>query len=119
MLKRTFSKLKRSPLKKKPKIIDQEKIDKMKAFFMGIWGKRPHHCTVCGTGLGNEARTYHFHHIVAKQHQKHYNIDITYDESNIIIVCLDCHGGLENGIETPSVKIIKSGLLAKYESHRI
>lgn len=124
MLKRNlFSRLKRkslkrTPLKRKKKTVDQEKIDKMKEFFLSVWSKRTHYCNVCGKGLGNEPHTYNFHHIVAKQRQKNYSIDITYDEKNIFIVCLDCHSVIESGIGPLSLTLVKDKLLREYEKYR-
>lgn len=124
MLKRTFSKLKRSslkksPIKKKPKIVDQEEIDKMRNFFLSIWRKRSHCCTICGVWLGSEPRSYHFHHVIPKQRQKNYDVDITYDEKNIIFVCLDCHSGIETyGITSPSLDKLGTDLLSYYKNFR-
>lgn len=121
-LKRGF--LKKTPFKKhkitKEEIIQrQEDINKMREFFFHLWNKRPHYCTICGAWLGNEPLSYHFHHVIPKQRQKNYDIDITYDEKNIIFVCLDCHSGIENyGISTPSLDKLETDLLNNYNSYR-
>lgn len=118
------SSLKKTPFKKKKNTADEfhEKvvaIEKMRTFFMSIWRNCPHYCTVCGKGLGSEPLSYMFHHVVPKQRQKNYSIDITYDENNTIIVCLDCHSVIEGGNETPAIKRLKSDLLKYYDEHRI
>lgn len=130
MLKRTpfnclkKSSLKKTPFKKKNKTEDEihEKlvaIEKMRSFFMQIWKKRPHYCIVCGKGLGSEPLSYMFHHVVPKQRQKDYSIDITYDERNIVLVDLDCHAILENGRLTPFIKTLKAELEEYYDEHII
>lgn len=123
MLKR--KPLKRTPFKKKKlskeKIKErEEEINKMREFFLSLWKKLPHYCIICGAWLGTEPRSYNFHHVIPKQCQKNYKIDITYDEKNIIFVCLNCHSGIENyGITTASLHTLKTNLLDDYEDNRI
>ena len=118
------SSLKKTPFKKYKKTADeislnQQKIDKMRDFFLSVWKKRPHYCTVCGRWLGTEPLSYNFHHVIPKNQQKTYSIDITYDEKNIVLVDLDCHGVLENGRLTPFLEILKTELEEYYNHHRI
>lgn len=123
MLKRTFFtkkklSLKRSFIKKKPKPVDEEAIKRMREFFLAIWRNRVHLCSVCGASLGGEPRTYHFHHVIAKQRQRDYTIDITYDEKNIVLVCLDCHANIENGFLPPDLREKKTELTEYYDQYR-
>ena len=111
--------LKRTFFKKTPKKKSNAEVDKMREFFMSIWKKRHHYCFICGVSLGTEPRSYHFHHVIGKRHQCDYNVDISYDENNIILVCLDCHTNVENGYEPLSVKSMKSKLLDSYSEHKI
>ena len=111
--------LKRVPLKKHRKQVDHEEVAKMRAFFLSIWERNSHYCTVCGKGLGSEPFSYHFHHVIPKQRQKIYDIDITYDEKNIVLVCLDCHSMIEMGSDPSCIRTIKSNLSDYYEKHRI
>lgn len=96
MLKRSpFHRLKRKPLKRKPlkkkkKIISQEEIEeiqKMWNFFLSLWKKRPHYCTICGAWLGTEPRSYMFDHLLEKQTYP----DLKHKEENIAFLCLSCH----------------------------
>jgi hypothetical protein len=122
-LKKSY--LKKVPFKKKKKTAEEfhEKvvaIEKMRSFFLSVWKKRSIHiCVVCGKGLGSEPLSYMFHHVVAKQRQKDYSIDITYDEKNIVLVDLDCHNVIENGRLTPFLKTLKDELEEYYEHYRI
>lgn len=108
MLKRTlFSKLKKSslkkvPFKKKPKVIDQEEIDKMRAFFLSIWSQRPHYCTICGAWLGYEPQSYHFDHILEKSKYP----ELKHEEHNISLLCLSCHDCKSRGIIPASYAMI-------------
>ena len=85
MLKRSF--LKKSPFKRKKKVVDQEEIEKMRAFFLSIWSKRPHYCSICGAYLGSEPRTYHFEHLIEKQSHP----ELKYEERNVELLDLGCH----------------------------
>ena len=124
MLRKTLFKrkkplLKKSFLKKKVREIDSEAIEKMRNFFFALWNVRPHYCFICGTSLGREPRTYNFHHVIPKQKQKNYTIDITYDEKNIILVCLDCHTNIENGFLPTSLLEKKNALFEYYNEWKV
>lgn len=102
-----FSKLRRTPLKKTPwkknkKVVNQEEIDKMKAFFLLLWSKLPHYCAICGTWLGSEPHTYHFDHILEKSKYP----ELKYEEKNIKLLCLECHDCKSRGIFPSSYAVI-------------
>ena len=94
--------LKKTPLKKKKKEVDHQKIDEMKAFFLQIWGKRPHYCVICGAGLGNEPHSYNFDHVLEKSKYPH----LKYEEKNLELLCLECHDCKSRGIFPASYAVI-------------
>lgn len=110
--------LKKSPFKRKHHHVHTEEIVKLRDFFLSLWKKRPHYCIVCGAYLGTEPHSYNFHHIIGKRFQSEYSIDITYNEKNIILVCLDCHSSIENGFLPPSLQKLKTELLRIYSAFR-
>jgi len=79
--------LKRTLLKKKPKVINHEEIERINYFFFSIWRKTPHYCTICGAWLDNEPHSYMFDHILEKEKYP----DLTYEEGDIALLCLSCH----------------------------
>lgn len=64
-----------------------------KAVFFKIWNERPHVCTNCKIPLGDEACTFHFAHILSKKQRP----DLRLVESNITILCFDCHQQYDQG----------------------
>ena len=74
-------------LKRTRKPIDQESLNKMRDFFLSIWGKRMHRSEISGISLGREPLSVYFHHILLKE--QHPNM--MYDEENIILLTLDEH----------------------------
>lgn len=94
--------LKKTPFKRKPKVVDREAIDEMNNFFLSIWKKRVHYCTICGAWLGNEPRSYMFDHIL----EKHKYPELKLEEKNIALLCLDCHDCKSRGIYPVSYAII-------------
>lgn len=61
--------------------------------FKEIWKEREHRCTGCGIGLGDEAKTFHFSHILKKGTYPKFRLD----PENIMIECFRCHSTWENG----------------------
>ena len=83
-------KLKSSGFNKKRKELtekDISEIEKMNNFFLSIWKKRTHYCTICNIWLGNEPKTYMFDHILEKQKYP----ELKHEEKNIALLCLECH----------------------------
>ena len=70
----------------------QKNVNEMREFFLDIWSKKPHRCENCDTYLGNEPFSYMFDHILEKSKYP----DLKYEEENICILCLDCHGDKTN-----------------------
>ena len=90
--------LKKTPLKKKPKHVNREELEKMRDLFLLIWRKRPHVCIICGAGLGSEPHSYNFDHILEKSKYP----ELKFEEQNIALVCLDCHATKCMGFFPPS-----------------
>jgi hypothetical protein len=103
MLKKTFSKIKRVPLKRKlfkrhKKVVTEEEIEnikKMYDFFLSIWKKRKHQSELNNDKLyeinGFPSSAY-FHHILLKEKYP----EAKYDEENIILLTLDEHSNVES-----------------------
>lgn len=91
MLKR--KPLKRTPFKRKRKEVDVQEIEKQYNFFLSIWRKRSPYCAICGRYLGREPLSYMFDHILEKSKYP----ALKYEESNIVLVCLDCHDKKSRG----------------------
>lgn len=103
--------MKRVPLKRKPGPIGKKTTIKRKApsiekiqasveqkekdreFYNKIWASRPHRCVVCNAPLGSEMKTAYMDHLLEKSVYP----ELRYEEDNIAIVCLDCHGCKTNG----------------------
>lgn len=90
--------LKRTPLKRVSprKLKDIEEKKKLREvdneFYEGVWYKRPHRCRICDKGLGEEALTVYFHHILEKRNYEEYR----HCEWNIVILCWECHQNADN-----------------------
>jgi 5-methylcytosine-specific restriction endonuclease McrA len=69
-------------------------------FFLQIWKKRPHKCENCNKSLGNEPLSYMFDHLLEKSKYP----DLTFEEDNIMIVCLECHDNKTRGFLSDLVK---------------
>ena len=83
--------MKRSPLKRKPKKASGEGV-----VFAKIWEERTHICTNCNVYLGETALAHFFSHIKSKKMHK----ELMLEESNIELLCRDCHYAWEfQGIE--------------------
>lgn len=91
--------LKRKPLAKrseraKKKIEDKKQLLELdRQFYMGIWLGRKHICNFCKIHLGNEARTYHFDHILEKEVYPEFR----HNPKNIQLLCLECHSNKTSG----------------------
>jgi 5-methylcytosine-specific restriction endonuclease McrA len=103
--------MKRVPLKRKPGPIGKKTAIKRKApsiekiqasveqrekdreFYNKIWASRLHRCVVCNAYLGSEMKTAYMDHLLEKSVYP----ELRYEEENIAIVCLDCHGSKTNG----------------------
>lgn len=104
--------MKRTPLKRKPGPISKKRAsitrkpasaekleaqkiqsEKDREFYNKIWASRPHRCVVCNASLGSEMKTAYMDHLLEKSVYP----ELRYEEENIAIVCLDCHGSKTNG----------------------
>ena len=97
----------KTPLKSssfKPKKKDKNKtldyLVKRNEFFESMWKKRKHYCEECGMFLGHTPMSYHFDHILEKSKYP----DLSFEENNIQILCLDCHSKKTNGFISEKVK---------------
>lgn len=72
----------------------------MHDFFMSLWNKRRHYCENCGRWLGNEPLSYMFDHLLEKSKYP----ELKFEELNIFITCLECHGNKTQGSITEIVK---------------
>jgi hypothetical protein len=70
---------------------NKEETEKMWAFFLDIWDKRPHYSEVSREWLGHEALSIYFHHILPKSKY----IEAKYDPENIILLTFDEHQKVE------------------------
>jgi len=77
---------------KKDHMVQKEKINIMRAFFMEIWKKRKHYSEVSGNYLGSEAMSTYFHHILPKEKYP----EACLDEENIILLTFPEHQSVEN-----------------------
>lgn len=109
-LSKKFPMLKRR--KKSPEEIAENKAhtEKRNAFFMEIWASRPHKCEVCGKFLGNEARTYHFDHVLEKSKFPEYE----FDADNIMLICFEDHDKKSRGFHSPVTEMRIKQLKTKY-----
>lgn len=78
----------------------KEKTLDMQNFFLAIWKKRKHICENCGVKLGNEPRTYMFDHLLEKSKYP----KLTFQEDNIMLVCLECHDNKTRGFISELIK---------------
>lgn len=88
--------LKRTPLKRKPKVIKDIDIiekDKMRSFFLDIWTQRPHVCQSCGKKLYGELKSYYMDHLLEKSIYPEFK----YERANMFICCDTCHSSKSNG----------------------
>jgi hypothetical protein len=110
-LKRSSKPIKRTPLKRGGK----KKISRFKEdveFYQSIWERRKHVCYETGEYLGNEARTYMFHHVLEKEKHDQYR----HEEWNIVLVSWNTHAQVHSNIDkTPKIKALKAQLLLKIE----
>jgi 5-methylcytosine-specific restriction endonuclease McrA len=74
----------------------QAELQKQWAFFMDIWDNSPHFCRSCSTPLGDEARSYHFDHLLEKARY----LELKFEKDNILLVCLSCHSRKTDGHPT-------------------
>lgn len=85
-MKRTS--LKRQSLKKKANKENEKEIRyKDLAFYAKIWISRPHRCVNCDKYLGFEPLTIFFDHILEKSKYP----ELRWEESNIQLLCFECH----------------------------
>lgn len=77
-------------LEKEEKKLQKEKDYK---FYSSIWETRPHICQSCEQWLGNELLTVFFDHLLEKE----IYTQLRYEEKNIFLCCLECHGCKGNG----------------------
>ena len=78
----------------------KEKTLDMQNLFIDIWKKRKHICENCGVKLGNEPRTYMFDHLLEKSKYP----KLTFQEDNIMLVCLECHDNKTRGFISELIK---------------
>jgi len=102
----------KKPIKTKKKY-DPKVKERDVEFYSSIWETRPHNCENCGAFLGNEPRTYNFHHLLPKAKYPEHR----YDEWNIALLCADCHQQTEISVsKTPKLEQRKDILLRKLDS---
>lgn len=77
---------------KKPKIYRKKKTGE-RDMFLKIWESRPHICTNCEKPLGDEPKVHFFSHIKPKGKYP----ELRLKESNIKILCIECHRDLDFG----------------------
>lgn len=105
------------PIKRKPPTKEQtdkkkEEAGKMWEFFLSVWESRPHKSYVSEKTLGNEPKSYYFHHILPSRKYP----EAKYDKANIVLLTLDEHSRVEfNPIVYEKVNKIRERLLLKYE----
>ena len=114
--------LNRTGLKKKSgtsyikrKAPDAEKVEAQRIqsekdinFYNKIWASRPHKCIECGRLLGGTMNKGYMDHLVEKSSHP----ELRYEEENIALVCLDCHGSKSNGFPGPiHAKLIEEAKL--------
>lgn len=87
------------------------KTTEMFDFFLEIWKEKPHYCENCKIWLGNEARSYHFDHLLEKSKYP----ELRLEKENIFLTCLDCHATKTNGhyseIVQKRINIVKEKFL--------
>ena len=82
-----FGKVKKPIKRKFPKPTGERDL------FMAIWLVRPHICTNCVDGLGDEPKTFFFAHIKGKGA----NPELRLQPSNIRLLCFECHRIYDQG----------------------
>lgn len=94
--------LQKSALKNKKKNKDEtiNYLLRRNEFFEAIWKKRKHYCEECGVFLGHIPMSYHFDHILEKSKYP----DLSFEENNVQILCLDCHSKKTNGFISEKVR---------------
>lgn len=84
-------------------------------FYEEIWKERGHGCYECGKRI-LFPKISNFHHIIPKQLQWKFNIDIRHNKENIVILCVECHNQVETDItKTPKVFELTKEIKDKYE----
>lgn len=95
--------LRKSPIMEKnvkKSSYDGKKSD-LHAFFLHIWEKNlKHECENCGKWLGKEPLSYMFDHLLEKSKYP----DLSKEEDNIMLVCLECHDNKTRGFLTDFVR---------------
>lgn len=88
--------------KKSQEKINEERVLKEKDwnFYLHIWRKRRHYCENCNKWLGSEPLTIFFDHSLEKSKFP----DLRYEEENIMLLCLSCHGNKTNGKLTKKIE---------------
>lgn len=86
------SPLKRSKIQSKNPVlkVSEEKNHQMQEFFLEIWKERKHYSEISGEFLGNEPKSFYFHHIMLKS--KH--LEAMYDKENIILLTANEHSSV-------------------------
>jgi len=69
-------------------------------FFKALWNKRKHECENCGKWLGKEPLSYMFDHLLEKSKYP----QLTLEEDNIMLVCLQCHDEKSRGFASEKVR---------------
>ena len=83
-------KLLKKPTHKSPQNTFAEKNHQMQEFFLEIWKERKHYSEISGEFLGNEPKSFYFHHIMLKS--KH--LEAMYDRENIILLTANEHSSV-------------------------
>lgn len=74
--------------------IKAEETKKLHQFMYNWWSKQsPKVCWACGIKLGNEFHTYMVDHLIEKSKRP----DLTFEEDNLYLICLDDHACKTNG----------------------
>ena len=105
MIKRKTPLKRSGPIKKKPvspelKAERKEQHEKDWAMYRRIWASRMHRCAMCNIWLGNEAKSFHFDHLIEKATHP----ELRYVEETIILICGDDHSAKSVGHPRPKHK---------------
>lgn len=89
-------------------------------FYEELWNKRPHVCFECGEPINGALTKKICHHIIEKQEQHKYSVDIRWNEELLVFLHWEEHDQVRTNIDKlPKVKAYTEQMKAKYEQYRI